>query len=194
MVFEGSNDPLFSRTDTLHRIGEIPLGITEVNLDNDKPYRYIRVHPRSNSRLLMSEASFYGVNEAGEEVEITGELICHNIPEENARKLFDKNYLTSISARQNYYWVGLDLGANHNLTLSRIVYCPENDGNMIEPGDRYELFYYDLGWHSLGTQTAVKSYLVYDHAPANALFWLRNLTKGQEERIFTYENGKQIFW
>ena len=27
-----------------------------------------------------------------------------------------------------------------------------------------------------------------------ALLWLRNLTKGREERPFTYENGRQIWW
>jgi hypothetical protein len=26
------------------------------------------------------------------------------------------------------------------------------------------------------------------------LYLLQNLTKGKEERIFTYENGKQVWW
>jgi hypothetical protein len=30
--------------------------------------------------------------------------------------------------------------------------------------------------------------------PTNALFWLRDLTKGKEERPFTYENGQQVWW
>ena len=28
----------------------------------------------------------------------------------------------------------------------------------------------------------------------NALLWLRNHTRGEEERNFTYENGEQIWW
>jgi len=29
---------------------------------------------------------------------------------------------------------------------------------------------------------------------ANGLYILHNLTRGKEERIFTYEHGKQIWW
>jgi hypothetical protein len=36
--------------------------------------------------------------------------------------------------------------------------------------------------------------LLYENAPLNGLFLLRNLTIGVEERIFTYENGKQVWW
>lgn len=36
--------------------------------------------------------------------------------------------------------------------------------------------------------------VVYDNVPQKALLWLRNLTKYCEERPFTYENGKQIWW
>jgi len=36
--------------------------------------------------------------------------------------------------------------------------------------------------------------LVYDNVPANALLLLHNHTKGKEERIFTYEGGRQIWW
>ena len=36
--------------------------------------------------------------------------------------------------------------------------------------------------------------LKYDNVPAQALFRLHNRTKGSEERIFTYEGGKQIWW
>lgn len=33
-----------------------------------------------------------------------------------------------------------------------------------------------------------------DNVPTNALLLLRNHTKGKEERIFTYENGEQVWW
>jgi hypothetical protein len=59
-----------------------------------------------------------------------------------------------------------------------------------------QLFYWDnYQWNSLGKQIGTpKQYLEYKNAPLNALFWLRNLTKGNEERIFTYENGQQVWW
>lgn len=58
------------------------------------------------------------------------------------------------------------------------------------------LFYYDFpqGWISMGIKTATGTYIEYDDVPSNGLYWLRNHTLGQEERIFTWENGKAHFW
>ena len=73
---------------------------------------------------------------------------------------------------------------------------PINDDNCIRDGEIYELLYWDNKWISIGKQMgSAKTYqLTYNNVPTNALFLLRNLTKGKEERIFTYENGKQIWW
>ena len=69
------------------------------------------------------------------------------------------------------------------------------DGNTIEVGDRYELLYWAGGhWVSLGEQVATTVKLVYDGVPAGTLYWLRNRTKGRDERIFTYEAGRQVWW
>ena len=72
---------------------------------------------------------------------------------------------------------------------------PRNDGNGIFPDNVYELFYFDIpnGWQSLGIQNPTKYELIYPNIPSNTLLWLRNLTTGREERIFT-KNGKIIFW
>lgn len=68
------------------------------------------------------------------------------------------------------------------------------DSNNIFAGDVYELRYWQEGWHSLGRHTAQTDSLIYEGVPSGALLWLRNLTRGKEERIFTYEDGKQIWW
>lgn len=62
-------------------------------------------------------------------------------------------------------------------------------------GDTYELLYHDgqREWRTLGGQKAVSSSLIYENVPDNALLWLRNHTRGKEERAFYYEHGKQIF-
>ena len=69
-----------------------------------------------------------------------------------------------------------------------------NDANFIETGHLYELLYYDMGWKSLGKQVAEKNYLIYNNVPENAILWLKDHTKGKEERIFTYENDRQKWW
>lgn len=52
---------------------------------------------------------------------------------------------------------------------------------------------WDEKWISLGRRIAEEFYLDYE-VPRNALLWLRNCTKGVEERIFTIEKGKQVWW
>lgn len=79
--------------------------------------------------------------------------------------------------------------------VSKIRFLPRNDGNTIFEGNDYELFYYQYpeGWISLGMQTAEKEELVYPDVPAGGLYWLRNLTSGQEERIFIAKGNKIVF-
>ena len=92
-------------------------------------------------------------------------------------------------------YVGIDIGPSHKASLSRIRFCPRSDTNFILQGDEYELRYWQDGnWHTFGTQMATTDSLVFTNVPSGTLYWLRDLTKGKEERPFTYENGKQVWW
>jgi hypothetical protein len=66
--------------------------------------------------------------------------------------------------------------------------------NFIEIGHQYELMFFDKGWQSLGLKTATDSHLEYNNVPGNSVLLLCDLTAGKEERIFNYENGKQVWW
>ena len=78
--------------------------------------------------------------------------------------------------------------------LDSIVFFPWNDDNFVLPGHTYELFYYDGGWVSLGKQDSEDWQLVYEDVPTHALLYLRDHTAGKEERPFTYEQGRQVWW
>lgn len=71
---------------------------------------------------------------------------------------------------------------------------PEDETNNILKGEKYELFYWNGNWKSLGVQVAKRNILYYSNVPKNALYWVRNLTEGKQERIFTYENDQQVWW
>lgn len=71
---------------------------------------------------------------------------------------------------------------------------PEDDSNAIFPGEHYELFCWRGSWQSLGVQEAADTVLVYRGVPRGALLWLRNIDKGFQERIFVYENGRQVWY
>jgi hypothetical protein len=67
-------------------------------------------------------------------------------------------------------------------------------GTNLTAGWSYELFYWDDGWQSLGKKTAGSEPLSFEKAPAGALFRLVAENSDDEERIFTYENDRQIWW
>lgn len=107
-------------------------------------------------------------------------------------KIFDNNPLTFTNTRYGD-WVGMKF--ERPTSISTIEIIPRNDGNYIYPNNVYELFYSDVnGWVSMGTKKSTDYFIEYDNVPSGALYWLRNLTEGREERIFTYENGKMKFW
>lgn len=79
--------------------------------------------------------------------------------------------------------------------VSKLRFIPRNDGNCIEVGDKYELVYWTNGtWKVLATLTAKENVLKLKNMPSGGLYVLKNLTKGHEERIFTYEEDKQVWW
>jgi hypothetical protein len=81
------------------------------------------------------------------------------------------------------------------VSMEKIIYTPRSDGNCIEIGDEYELVFWREGkWKSLGKQKATDVTITFEHCPTNALFLLHDLTKGKDERIFTYKNGMQVWW
>lgn len=64
----------------------------------------------------------------------------------------------------------------------------------LTAGKEYELFYWDSGWQSHGKKAAGDQPLQFDNVPGNALYWLVADDSDKEERIFTYSNGRQVWW
>lgn len=192
--FEGSNTPDFKHPETLFTIKEAPYSLTEVDINGMSSYRYVR-YTSVHSGIFAAEIQFWGTDKEGKDVMLKGKPIVHfgsdSIPNSEPKNAFDNNIRTNFNA-PSHSWIGLDLRSP--LSIKKVKYLPRNNFNVIEVGNKYELMYYNGRWVSLGIQTATSQYLEYENAPTHALFLLRNLTQGKEERIFTYENGKQVWW
>jgi hypothetical protein len=109
--------------------------------------------------------------------------------------VFDGDPLTFFDAAPpDDAWAGIE--PDKPAQVSEIEYIFRNDDNSIREGDRYELFYFSSdGRHPSGTRDGFRNGIfTFDSVPDNALFLLHNYTRGQEERIFTFENGKQVWW
>ena len=198
--FEASDDPTFSRG--VMKIHTIPTGRAvggEIDVPDTVPalryWRYINRLPDTYGS--MAELSFYA---GGSDEPMKGRVIGSEGSWENnsawkRENLFDGDVLTSYCAPQGVgCWVGLDFGKP--VKLSKIRYTPRGDGNMIEPGDEYELLYWADGhWRSLGRKVAETMSVSFGDIPEGALLLLRDRTKGHDERIFLLDSeGRQEWW
>ncbi len=193
--FQLANKPDFSDAVNIYEIIDKPESSYQIiRVSDENEYKYFRYIARPNSLGTIAELEVY---ELGSKSKLTGTIIgteqtLSNFVKENA---FDGDPLTNfIRWGSNEVWVGLEF--ENPKQIDKIVFLPGNDDNCIRHGELYEFFYWDNKWISLGKQYGNSDTykLEYKDAPANALFLLRNHTKGVEERIFTYENGKQIWW
>ena len=191
--FQGANRPDFSDAVTFHTITDSQMQWYQIPVNIPSKYRYVRYLSSPGGYCNMAELQFFS------DTLLTGKIIGTDGSYENKKKytkyaVFDNDPLTFYDAMErNNGWTGLDLG--NPQIIKAIHYLFRNDDNNIRIGDEYELFYWNENrWNSLGKQTAIKDTLQYDNCPTGALFLLRNYSRGKEERIFTYENEKQMFW
>lgn len=66
--------------------------------------------------------------------------------------------------------------------------------SLLTSEKEYELFYWKDGWESLGKAVASERPLEFGNVPVGFLYWLVAADSRQEERIFTIENGVQVWW
>ena len=139
----------------------------------------------------MNEIAFF--NSKGKE--LTGKIIGTEGTEKKGKEtVFDGDVLTGFNGTgPDDNWVGLELAEPSD--VAAIGYMPRNDGNSIEVGDKYQLLVYDKGnWKTLAWIRAKDTKLILKNMPSGGLYLLKDKTKGKEERIFTYENDKQVWW
>lgn len=194
--FELSNDADFKDAETIMIPDTVGFNYQTVPVNPEATYRYVRYCAPIGGSGNIAELEVY--SETGEEL-IGGRVIgnyCYVDAVHPMSNAFDKNTLSyaACSSSQKDAWLGLDFGRPQR--LSKICFLARSDDNFIREGDEYELFYWDDEWISLGKQHGSRATqeLIYDNVPSGALLLLRDLSRGVEERIFTYENNHQIWW
>ena len=196
--FQASNDINFKNAKLLYRITDCSAIGHEIILpDTLQKFQYWRYYqPKEGTYCNIADIRFY---ERNTHKQIQGKVIgtdghWEGNPDSTKEKVFDNDLLTFFDAPlSSGAWVGMDFGKP--IGIERILFTGRGDGNTIDIGDTYELFYWNNGkWCSLGKQKAQNIRLVYKDVPTSGLYYLKNLTKGKDERIFTYKNGKQIWW
>jgi hypothetical protein len=208
--FEGSNTPDFSNPALLYQAPEpmkwyykndingrtVRDGIQYEQLWEQTPiyhadsFRYVRMKAGDNIPFKLGELEFY----AGPDTVLVKGKPMGNLP--RPERAFDGVPGYSIVKEDELEkdrWVGLDLGEKK--AISKIRYLATNDKNEITPNKIYELYYWKDKWISLGSQIANAHYLEFTGVPGGGLYWLNCIDcSSAEERPFTIENNKQVWW
>lgn len=163
-----------------------------IKLDAPRPYRYWRYMSPDGSWGNMAELAFYDEN--GQKLSRKG-IANAEAGQDAIERAYDGNLLSNFEINQpDGNWVGMDMG--QPTVVSSVMVVPRSDDNDVFPGNEYELLYLKGDrWESLGYQKATDNVLKYDDVPSKCLFWLRNYTRGRDERPFQImENGRVVWW
>ena len=194
-TIETSDDRMFENIiDTIYIWEKMPIETSVISTSYING-NYIRIKPsdarypvfaeihlfdKNNQIITQKEYDIYSVGEG-----LTGDSIV-------VKSLVDNDERTTFY-KQFPFWIGMDVSKCKDKIL-KIEFIMWNDYNRVTSGHNYELFYWDGDWVSLGKQRAHDNYLIYKDVPVGCLFLLKDYTKGKEERIFEYVNGKQVWW
>lgn len=194
--FQGADNPKFEHPVTFHTITKEPdFKYITVSSADATPVKYVRYQASDQTWGNMAEVEFYT---EGSDIPLKGKVIGQYepsiyYPRYGVDVLFDGDPLTFFHSQDTLSWGGLEL--EQPATISKIRYIIRNDDNGIRKGHEYELFYMSDGvWKSIGKQIAKEDdQLLYGEIPKGALYWLRDYTKGHEERIFEIKNNIVIW-
>jgi hypothetical protein len=194
--FQGANVRDFRDSVTLFTVTTPSIFYQTAHVTNEKEFQYLRYLSPRRSNGNIAEIAFYSESDTLRPLQgkIMGDAEVGD-PARGREQAMDGNVLTFYDARkEDNPWVGLDIGVRKR--INKIRYLATNDGNNIAPGEDYELFYFEgvTGWKSVERKIASDYVLIFNDVPAGGLYLLHNHTGGREERIFTYQNGEQVWW
>ncbi len=66
---------------------------------------------------------------------------------------------------------------------------------FVKEDQQYELYYWNENkWNLFGEEQPKNQSLSFENVPVNGLYWLIEKDSNKEERIFTYEDNRQVWW
>lgn len=185
-----SDYPDFKDAVTLYTIETTAIPY-KIEVNSGRPYRYWRYLSPDGSWGSISEISFYDAK--GNKLNLKG-IANPEAGQDAIDRAYDGNLLSNFEINQpNGNWVGMDM--EKPIEVRYVSVSPRSDDNDICPGNVYELLYYDGNkWSSLGYHGAEGNSLHYDNIPLNTMLWMRNYTRGKNERPFIIRETGEIEW
>lgn len=209
--FTGANKSDFSDEITLYQLKKMPQPIVnEIEVNNKGKYKYVRFVTENNALSYLAILEFFKKINKNEPINIGTRPYITKIEDakninsfENYSKLNDiskgwkendtraKCLDGNIETFTNSRWVGLEFETPQ--TIEKIRFAFRTANNFINSKDVYKLSYYDNNWITFKIHKAQFNFLLFKNVLTNTIFWLSNLTKGNEELAFIYKDQKQLF-
>ena len=187
---QGADNPDFRNAEDIFEIDDVYV-LDPQPVTCSKAYKYYRYLSPDGSYGSIAELKFYDADTS----EIVGTPIANKVADSTAiKKAFDGNYLSNFETEDpDGNWVGVKASKPQKISFVRIA--PRSDDNDICPGDTYELLYYNGNqWISMGKKVATTNILHYDNVPSNTLYWVKDHTRGWDERPFLLREGDVVEW
>lgn len=194
---EGSNRLDFENADTLAVVQDDELHLKRhIKIHSKKKYRYLKLNLLKKVQLEIAELSIYADTAFTEKLhfEFVASMVpACSMPGREIDKAQDDDWLSLYQSGKRSAFVVVDLGKP--MEIGGVLWIPRNDDNYVRKGELYELLYQNgaAGWVSLGRKVAEDDYIEFEDVPANALLRLHHCTKGVEEQVFLWKDGKQYF-
>jgi hypothetical protein len=183
--FDLYKDDTMTKSDFTYVVNHSPDSVVTINLPSDN-YRYIKYTFPNISKSYLAEISIFDKDKAINLRPLSSKT------DKQLLSLNDKSLETYYTGKKGQT---ITYGLGDSLHVSSIKFAPRSDSNYLIEGDEYELCYWKNGkWISISKKKASSSILLFSSIPKNALCLLHNLSRGKEERIFTYDDGKQVWW
>ncbi|WP_065220147.1 MULTISPECIES: hypothetical protein [Butyricimonas] len=203
---EGANKKDFSDARLLYVFKEVPKPYwAEYVFENTEAYQYYRfMAPPGGSHIAEMQFLTHRVPEMQYTAEATPLPVFSEEQITNSRDPFVKVIeLDTFSMKSSAFADGnalsyslyseASLHLEEPVVVDRIRLLPRTADNMVKPGDEYVLFYWNNGWCEVGKQKAKYNFLKFENVPMGKIYWLVDITQGQEDLPFIYKDGKQLF-
>ena len=188
-LLEASNDPGFRQAETVAAFPDWPLAAASAPIVQTKPYRYWRFCTSEGEISDMDEIFLYE-SPQGKPLPLT----CISPSSKEFANLFDGNTLTNYRAEGRRFDGAADLGEPK--VLDHVSFLRRGDGNVIFPGDVYRISYWNDGrWILFSEVEAGDIFIDVKGIPAGCLYFIQNISRGFQERIFTIDSrNEEVVW
>lgn len=175
-----------------YRIDSMPLHIQEIPLK--KPIIAEKIRLNLEETKWIAEIVFYTERD-GKLEKINGKPFGNEgIFGHELSMAFDNNWDSYFNKSKNPpNWIAYNFSTPTK--IAKIQFAPRSDTNYLIPGNTYRLMAWVKGkWVVVGEKKAISHTINFNNVPTNCVLWLRCLDGGKEERVFSYENGEQVWW